>query len=106
MPMCADSLGLEREPPRLMRAINARAAPSLWLRVDGSGSMRMQVASDLPAKERVAGIVVELLARRSAKREVLADDDLANAGLTSLDMVNLMLSVEAEFDLQIPDAAM
>jgi acyl carrier protein len=66
----------------------------------------MQVVTNMPAKERVASIVVELLARRSAQREVSAEDDLANAGLTSLDMVNLMLSVEAEFDLKIPDAAM
>ena len=66
----------------------------------------MRAATDVPAKERVAGIVLEILERRSARRKVLADDDLQNAGLTSLDMVNLMLAVEAEFDLKIPDAEM
>ena len=34
------------------------------------------------------------------------DDDLPEAGLSSLDMVNLMLAVEAEFDLKIPDRDM
>ncbi|MCC3247188.1 phosphopantetheine-binding protein [Methylocystis sp. WRRC1] len=30
------------------------------------------------------------------------DQDLQSLGLTSMDMVNLMLSIEAEFDLTIP----
>ncbi len=33
-------------------------------------------------------------------------DNLREAGLTSLDMVNLMLAVEAEFDIEIPQSAM
>ena len=32
--------------------------------------------------------------------------DLSASGLSSLDMVNLMLAVEAEFDLKIPDREM
>ena len=35
-----------------------------------------------------------------------APQDLREAGLTSLDMVNLMLAVEAEFDIEIPQADM
>ena len=35
-----------------------------------------------------------------------ADDNLREAGLTSLDMVNLMLAIEAEFDIEIPQSAM
>ena len=66
----------------------------------------MRAASELPAKDRVAGIVLDILSRRSARLQVQADDDLQSAGLTSLDMVNLMLSVEAEFDLKIPDSDM
>ena len=53
--------------------------------------------------ERVTALVRELLAKRSVTRPVENDEDLAEAGLTSLDMVNLMLAVEAEFDLKIPD---
>lgn len=48
-------------------------------------------------------IVRGLLAERSISRSVGSDDDLRELGLTSLDMVNLMLSVEAEFDLEIPE---
>ena len=48
-------------------------------------------------------VVQRLLAERSISRQVSSDDDLREVGLTSLDMVNLMLSVEAEFDLEIPE---
>lgn len=48
-------------------------------------------------------VVQRLLADRSISRHVSSDDDLREVGLTSLDMVNLMLSVEAEFDLEIPE---
>ncbi|MFO1247464.1 MAG: phosphopantetheine-binding protein [Alphaproteobacteria bacterium] len=35
-----------------------------------------------------------------------SSDNLRDAGLTSLDMVNLMLAIEAEFDIEIPQSAM
>jgi acyl carrier protein len=58
--------------------------------------------SDSPG-DRVVEVVQRLLAERSISRPVSSDDDLREVGLTSLDMVNLMLSVEAEFDLEIPE---
>jgi acyl carrier protein len=57
-------------------------------------------------RERIADLVVELLEKRAVSKTVLADDDLREIGLTSLDMVNLMLAVEAEFDLTIPEPDM
>ena len=57
-------------------------------------------------EEKIAGIVAQILGRRSITKNVAVDDDLRQIGLTSLDMVNLMLAVEAEFDLRIPEAAM
>ena len=48
-------------------------------------------------------LVRGLLARRSIGRPVGPEDDLGENGLSSLDIVNLMLAVEAEFDLKIPD---
>ena len=57
-------------------------------------------------RERVADIVVQILERRTGERPVLNGDDLRKIGLSSLDMVNLMLSVEAEFDLKIPETEM
>lgn len=56
--------------------------------------------------ERVNALVRALLAKRSIDRHVGADDDLGENGLSSLDLVNLMLSVEAEFDLKIPERDM
>ncbi len=56
--------------------------------------------------ERVTALVRQLLAKRSITRAVGRDDDLGEIGLSSLDMVNLMLAVEGEFDVKIPDADM
>ncbi len=39
-----------------------------------------------------------------ADRQLALDDNLHEAGLTSMGMVKLMLSIEAEFALAIPDA--
>jgi acyl carrier protein len=56
--------------------------------------------------ERVARLVRELLAKRAIDRPVGPDDSLTEGGLSSLDIVNLMLSVEAEFDIKIADRDM
>jgi acyl carrier protein len=66
----------------------------------------MSTATDLVADDRVVGIVHDILERRSIGRPVLVDEDLREVGLNSLDLVNLMLSVEAEFDLKIPESEM
>jgi acyl carrier protein len=62
--------------------------------------------SDLPIKERVTEIVQQNLNKRGLHRPVQPDDDLSEAGMSSLDLVNLMLRVEAEYDLQIPESDM
>lgn len=56
--------------------------------------------------ERVVALVHQFLAKRSINRPVGADEDLTAAGLSSLDIVNLMLSIEVEFDVKIPDQDM
>ena len=56
--------------------------------------------------ERVAQLVRQLMARRSIDRLVGYEDVLSESGLSSLDMVNLMLAVETEFDIKIPDRDM
>jgi acyl carrier protein len=56
--------------------------------------------------QRVAQLVRQLLAKRSIERTVGPDDILTECGLSSLDIVNLMLAVEAEFDVKIPDRDM
>jgi len=56
--------------------------------------------------ERVGALVRALLVKRSIDRPVGYKDDLGESGLSSLDLVNLMLAVEAEFDLKIPELDM
>jgi len=61
---------------------------------------------DFSPRERIVDIVVQILAKHSISRTVLPDDDLREIGLSSLDMVNLMLAVEAKFDIEIPERDM
>ncbi len=56
--------------------------------------------------DRIAELVREILAKRGLDRAVDHDADLSEAGLSSLDTVNLMLAVEAEFAMKIPDRDM
>jgi acyl carrier protein len=56
--------------------------------------------------ERVTQLVRQLMTKRSIDRPVGYDDVLSECGLSSLDMVNLMLAVETEFDIKIPDRDM
>ena len=55
---------------------------------------------------RVAHLVRELLTKRSIDRPVGNEDSLTESGLTSLDIVNLMLGIETEFGIKIPDRDM
>jgi acyl carrier protein len=57
-------------------------------------------------RQRVAELVRRLLAKRGIERTFGDDDDLSESGLSSLDLVNLMLAVETEFDLKIPERDM
>jgi acyl carrier protein len=56
--------------------------------------------------ERIAAIACRLLVKRGNNTIPGSDQNLRDAGLTSLDMVTLMLGVEAEFDIEIPQNAM
>jgi acyl carrier protein len=56
--------------------------------------------------DRITTIVQALLAKHSINRPVGRDDDLTASGLSSLDTVNLMLAVESEFDVAIPEKDM
>jgi acyl carrier protein len=59
---------------------------------------------DVASTGSVTEVVRRMLIERSIDGTVTADADLREVGLTSLDMVDLVLSVECEFDLQIPEA--
>ena len=55
-------------------------------------------------QERVISLVSDILSANSIVVDVLPGSRLADIGMTSMDMVNLMLAVEAEFDMMIPQA--
>jgi acyl carrier protein len=54
---------------------------------------------------KIAAVVHQLLRDRSIDREFAFQDNLRDVGLTSLDMTSLVLAVEAEFSIRIPDRA-
>ena len=53
-------------------------------------------------RDRLLGLVEKVLDRPGAGPTLPPDASLAELGVSSLKMVSLMLSVEAEFDLNIP----
>ena len=55
-------------------------------------------------RSRVVALVKTILEQNSIAVEVLPASRLVDVGLTSMDMVNLMFGVEAEFDLTIPQS--
>jgi acyl carrier protein len=52
---------------------------------------------------QLADIVRQVMPERSQPVNLAADDNLYDAGLTSMAMVKLMLAVEVAFDISIPD---
>ena len=54
--------------------------------------------------KRIVALVQAILAQNALPTEPDPDAKLVDAGLTSMDMVSLMLSVEAEFDFTIPQS--
>ena len=61
-------------------------------------------AINLSVQDRILALVKAILEQNSIASEVRPETRLVDAGLTSMDMVNLMLSVEAEFDFTIPQS--
>jgi len=66
----------------------------------------MAEQADIATKDRIAELVRRLLAKQGLDRPVGDDDDLAERGLSSADLVSLMLSVEEEFRIAIPESEM
>ena len=59
-------------------------------------------AFDTDVRNRIIKLVKGILEQNSLTADVTPSTKLVDAGLTSMDMVNLMLGVEAEFDFTIP----
>ena len=58
----------------------------------------------ISSNDCIADAARRILAARSIHRPIANSDDLREAGMTSLDMVNLVLAVESAFDLEIPES--
>ena len=61
-------------------------------------------AFDADVQNRVLALVKAILEQNAIVAEVDSESRLVDVGLTSMDMVNLMLGVEAEFDFTIPQS--
>ena len=61
-------------------------------------------AFDTELRNRITRLVKGILEQNSLAAYVTPQAKLVDVGLTSMDMVNLMLGVEAEFDFTIPQS--
>ena len=61
-------------------------------------------AFEADVQNRVLALVKAILERNAIVAEVNPQSRLVDVGLTSMDMVDLMLGVEAEFDFTIPQS--
>ena len=61
-------------------------------------------AVEFDVRNRVLVLVRAILEENAIVADVSVDASLVDMGLTSMDMVSLMLGVEAEFDLTIPQS--
>ena len=57
---------------------------------------------DSDIRDRIISLVKAILEQNEIVADVAPDARLVDVGLTSMDMVNLMLGVEAKFDFTIP----
>jgi acyl carrier protein len=60
--------------------------------------------SNANVRDRILDLVTAILKQNAIAVEVDPESRLVNVGLTSMDMVSLMLGVEAEFDFIIPQS--
>jgi len=61
-------------------------------------------AVNADVENRILALVKSILEQNAIAAELTAESLLVDVGLTSMDMVNLMLGVEAEFDFTIPQS--
>jgi acyl carrier protein len=62
----------------------------------------MNQAVITPVRDRLIEMVRRTLAKNAIDRPFSINDQLAEIGLSSIDMVTLLFDVEAEFDVTIP----
>jgi acyl carrier protein len=99
------------------RAVSRRNPRGMWRQGDkGRARTNIQSAAapkpascamfmgiEIASNVAVGDVVRKVLDARSIAQTVLPHEDLREVGLTSLDMVSLVLSVESEFGIKIPE---
>jgi acyl carrier protein len=100
------SIKVTNRKPFTCNHLNRGQLKCAQFRGDVGGILTVLDRANGEVTERVAQLVRRVLERRAIARPVGCDDDLRASGLSSLDMVNLMLAVEAEFAIKIPERDM
>lgn len=65
-------------------------------------SIANDTAANVTTRERLIGLVRQILGPPAANRPLPIDARLSDLGMSSIKMVNLMLAVEGEFSIAIP----
>lgn len=60
--------------------------------------------SDIDVRNRIVALIKAILRQNAIAADIGPEARLVDIGLTSMDMVSLMLGVEVEFDFTIPQA--
>lgn len=67
-------------------------------------SSAMETDAGRTTRERLIGLVRQILGSPAANRPLPIDARLSDVGMSSIKMVNLMLAVEGEFSIAIPQS--
>lgn len=76
--------------------------PPVQLSSDRAMSDFRSQSAQVSPRDRLRALVAGILAAKSQAGPFSDDDTLAEIGIASVDMVTLLLSVESEFDLEVP----
>jgi acyl carrier protein len=74
------------------------------MRIDTTGGSRTMQPFRADVQDRILALVKSILEQNAITAALDPESLLVDVGLTSMDMVNLMLGVEAEFDFTIPQS--
>jgi acyl carrier protein len=66
----------------------------------------MSPTIQVSVRDRLVGMVKRKLDKKSIDRPFSIQDPLGEIGLASIDMVNLLFEIEAEFDFELPQDAL
>lgn len=77
---------------------------SIDSRYDTAMNSRETRLESPPPRERLLGLVRRILGASAMNRPLPIDARLSELGLSSIKMVSLMLAIETEFDLTIPQS--